>query len=156
MHGNARARWFVSCPEPGGAGPKWRPSWHQVMTKPMLPYWTNGSEVDRDETRDEDWCDVQCVEGFVWGLAVVEAGVRPGECIVKCDGGTKQFRITAPHTYPIPEDIYTLIHFLPYESPHVCIIGRSLPERRFEKVSVVETFEKDLLDITERRQYILI
>ncbi|KAK0234065.1 hypothetical protein IW262DRAFT_131337 [Armillaria fumosa] len=32
-----RAVLFVVCPEPGDRGPKWRPSWEQVMTKPLLP-----------------------------------------------------------------------------------------------------------------------
>ncbi|KAK0461577.1 hypothetical protein IW261DRAFT_1629257 [Armillaria novae-zelandiae] len=109
MDGFSRAQLFFLCAELGDAGPKWRPSWHQVMTMPLLPYWTNGSEVDRDETRDEDWCDVQCIEGFVRGLAVVEEGDRQGEFIVECDDDIMRFKITAAHTYPIPEDTYTLI-----------------------------------------------
>ncbi|KAK0481343.1 hypothetical protein IW261DRAFT_1418442 [Armillaria novae-zelandiae] len=76
MNGWPRVELFISCAEPGDAGAKWRPSWHQVMTKPLLPYRTDGSEVDQDETQDEDWCDVQCVEGFVRGLAAVKAGDR--------------------------------------------------------------------------------
>ncbi|KAK0473116.1 hypothetical protein IW261DRAFT_1404760 [Armillaria novae-zelandiae] len=158
MNTYSRARLFMSYPEPGDEGPKWRPSWHQVMTKPLLPYQAYVS-VEWYETQDEDWCHVKCVEGFVRELAVVEVGDRHGEFVVKCDGGIKQFRITAPHTYPIPEDIYTLIYPICdefYEVPDVCIVGRSLPGGRFEKVSVVETFDEDLLHITERRRYILI
>ncbi|KAK0481339.1 hypothetical protein IW261DRAFT_1562640 [Armillaria novae-zelandiae] len=156
MYARHRAQLFILYAEPGDAGPKWRPSWRQAMTKPLLPHWIDGY-VERDETGGVDSCYMpQCVEGFVRGLAVVEEGDRHGEFIVECNDGIKRFKIAAAHTYPIPEDIYTLIHFLPYESPHGCIIGRSLPEGRFEKVSVVETWDKDLLDITEIHQYILI
>ncbi|KAK0462755.1 hypothetical protein IW261DRAFT_1613959 [Armillaria novae-zelandiae] len=155
MDGFARAQLFVSCPEPGDGGPKWRPSWHQAMTKPLLPYWIDAS-VDRDETGGEDSCNKQCVDGFMRGLAVVEAGDRHGEFIVKHKGGIKQFRITAPHTYPIPEDTYTLIYCIRKESLDMCIVGRSLPEGRFEKVSVVKMCGWDLRDITEGRRYILI
>ncbi|KAK0458384.1 hypothetical protein IW261DRAFT_1412382 [Armillaria novae-zelandiae] len=158
MDGCSRAQLFMSSPEPGDRGPKWRPSWHQAMTKPLLPYWTD-ARIDRDETGGEDSCNKLCVDGFIWGLAVVEAGDRHGEFIVKHNVGIKRFEITAPHTYPIPEDTYTFIHFICddfHAVPNVCIVGRSLPGGRFEKVSVVEMFGQDLLDITERRRYILI
>ncbi|KAK0473027.1 hypothetical protein IW261DRAFT_1343009 [Armillaria novae-zelandiae] len=41
-----QAQLFFLCAELGDAGPKWWPSWHQVMTKPLLPYQTLG-DVDR-------------------------------------------------------------------------------------------------------------
>ncbi|KAK0477280.1 hypothetical protein IW261DRAFT_1609010 [Armillaria novae-zelandiae] len=154
----ARAQLFMSSPEPGDGGPKWRPSWHQAMTNPLLSYWPDTS-VDWDETGGEDSCNEQCIDGFMQGLAVVEAGDRHGEFIVECNDGIKRFRITAPHTYPIPEDTYTLIYLIcdeTYAVPNVCVVGQSLPGGRFEKVSVVETLGRDLLHITERRQYILI
>ncbi|KAK0233972.1 hypothetical protein IW262DRAFT_1259875 [Armillaria fumosa] len=81
-------RLFFLCPEPGDTGPKWRPSWEQAMTKPLLPYHTY-VRVDRDETRDEDWCNMRCIDGLVWGLAVVEGGERHGEFIVERDDGIK-------------------------------------------------------------------
>ncbi|KAK0460875.1 hypothetical protein IW261DRAFT_1409363 [Armillaria novae-zelandiae] len=156
-----RADLLLLCAEPGDGGPKWRPSWHQVMTKPLLPS-RSDTYVDRDETGGVDSCKVECVDGFMRGLAVVKEGDRHGEFIVECDDGILQFKITAAHTCPIPEDTYTLIcdEFHEFddldEVPHPCVVGRSLPEGRFEKVSVVKTFDKDLLDITERRRYILI
>ncbi|KAK0473101.1 hypothetical protein IW261DRAFT_1423878 [Armillaria novae-zelandiae] len=110
MNVGPRAQLFVLCAEPGDGGPKWRPSWHQVMTKPLLPYAVMGQYVHRD-ARDEDWCNESCIEGFVRGLAVVEGGDRDGEFIVERDDGVKRFKITAAHTYPIPEDAYTLIYF---------------------------------------------
>ncbi|KAK0474121.1 hypothetical protein IW261DRAFT_1651898 [Armillaria novae-zelandiae] len=103
---------FMSSPEPGDGGPKWRPSWHQAMTKPLLPYWTSTS-VDRDETGGEDSCNEKCIDGFMWGLAVVEAGDR--------------------------------------HASNVCVVGRSLPGGRFEKVSVVEAVGQDLQHITKTR-----
>ncbi|KAK0473099.1 hypothetical protein IW261DRAFT_1570239 [Armillaria novae-zelandiae] len=162
-----RAMLCVLCPEPGDGGPKWRPSWRQVMTKPLLPYWFDPFDfshcVHRDDTWNEDWCDRWSMEGFVKGLAVVEGpGDRHGEFIVECNDGIERFKVTAAHTYPIPEDTYTLIYFVcydpdsPTEVPNVCIVGRSLPGRRFEKVSVVQTFHVHLLCIAERRRYILI
>ncbi|KAK0479796.1 hypothetical protein IW261DRAFT_1625475 [Armillaria novae-zelandiae] len=80
MDGFSQVQLFFLCAELGDAGPKWRPSWHQI---------------------------------------------------------------TAAHTYPIPEDTYTLIcdEFDDLnEVLNVCIVGQSLPEGRFEKVSLVETF----------------
>ncbi|KAK0500943.1 hypothetical protein EDD18DRAFT_1280248 [Armillaria luteobubalina] len=160
-----RARLFILCAEPGDRGAKWRPSWEQVMMKPLLPYEID-TEVTKgivwNETGDEDWCDVECIEGFVRGLAVVEGGDQHGELIVERHDGIKRFKVTAAHAYPIPEDIYTLIYFLCYgrhgnsDIPHACVIGRSLPGGRFEKVSVVETLDMYLWDITEERRYILI
>ncbi|KAK0473118.1 hypothetical protein IW261DRAFT_720485 [Armillaria novae-zelandiae] len=160
MRGETRGELFFLCAEPGDGGPKWRPSWHQVMTKPLLPSKVIAS-VDRDETADEDWCNMRCVEGFVRGLAVVKEGDRQGEFIVECDDDIMRFKITAAHTYPIPEDTYILIcefnqYNHPDNVPHPCVVGQSLPGGRLEKVSVVETFGWDLRDITWSRQYILI
>ncbi|KAK0476927.1 hypothetical protein EDD18DRAFT_1365896 [Armillaria luteobubalina] len=160
MFGQPRAELFMSCPEPGDRGPKWRLSWNQVMTKPLLPYETDvpvAQYVDRDETVDEDWCDAECIDGFVRGLAVVEGGDidRDGEFIVECDNGIKRFEITAAHTYPIPESTYTLIYCVCCAFP-AYIVGRSLPGGRFEKVSVVETFHEELKCFTEKRRYTLI
>ncbi|KAK0234040.1 hypothetical protein IW262DRAFT_129036 [Armillaria fumosa] len=162
MGDSTRVNLFLVCPEPGDRGPKWRPSWEQVMTKPLLPYKIY-EDVDQDETGDEDqWCNVMCIEGFVRGLALVEGGDRHGEFIVECDDGIKRSKITAAHTYPIPEDTYTLIYYICCDRdfrnnvPHACVIGRSLSGGRFEKVSVVETYDKHLRGITEKRRYILI
>ncbi|KAK0460889.1 hypothetical protein IW261DRAFT_1349187, partial [Armillaria novae-zelandiae] len=72
MDEEARAQFFFLCAEPGDGGEKWRPLWHQVMTKPLLPYWTS-KYVGRDET-EGDWCNMWCVDGFMRGLAVVKGG----------------------------------------------------------------------------------
>ncbi|KAK0436337.1 uncharacterized protein EV420DRAFT_239050 [Desarmillaria tabescens] len=54
-----RGEFFFLCPEPGNAGRKWRPSWNQVMMKPLPAYDFDPSvRVHRDETGDEDSCNV--------------------------------------------------------------------------------------------------
>ncbi|KAK0476776.1 hypothetical protein IW261DRAFT_1490041 [Armillaria novae-zelandiae] len=156
-----RAELFVLCPEPGNRGPKWRPSWEQAMTKPVLPYQIDydlDQGIDWDETVDVDWCDGWCIEGFVQGLAVVsEGGNRYGEFIVRChDGSIERFKITTAHTYPIPEDTYTLIYFNSWSLPNACVIGRSLPGGKFEKVSVLETSDTRSMLISKTRRYILV
>ncbi len=58
MDEDCRGELFFLCAELGNTGRKWRPSWDQVMTKPMPAYELNPRiGVDRDETRDEDSCD---------------------------------------------------------------------------------------------------
>ncbi|KAK0433513.1 hypothetical protein EV421DRAFT_1718568 [Armillaria borealis] len=164
MDAYGRAELFLLCPEPGDRGPKWRPSWDQVMMKPLLAYDFDPDGafqfVDRHETGDEDWCDAECIEGLVRGLAVVEGGHRRRKLIVKGEGGKKhRFKITAAHTYPIPEDTYTLIHGCNIDNSWV--VGRSLPGGKFEKVSVLNISDKEqhrleALRFTKKRRYILI
>ncbi|SJL13461.1 uncharacterized protein ARMOST_16905 [Armillaria ostoyae] len=159
-----RGELFFLCPEPGNGGKKWRPSWDQVMMP--LPAYKPYPEVyiDRDETEDEDSCDdVRCIEGLVRGLAVVEGGRRRGELIVENNGGIEQFKITATHTYPIPEDTYTMIYACEFESSrgYGWVVGRSLPGGKFEKVATLEFSRKEQrrledLHITKKHRYILI
>ncbi|KAK0500894.1 hypothetical protein EDD18DRAFT_1459571 [Armillaria luteobubalina] len=159
MTGYRRAELFVLCPEPGDRGPKWRPSWKQAMTKPVLPYQIDydlDQGIDWDETVDVDWCDAWCIEGFVRGLAVVEGGDRHGEFIVGCDDEIERFKITTAHTYPIPEDTYTLIYYNSWTLPNACVVGRSLPGGRFEKVSVLETSDTRSMYIPKTRRCILL
>ncbi|PBK77566.1 hypothetical protein ARMSODRAFT_949504 [Armillaria solidipes] len=133
-------------PEPGTGCKKWRPSWEQVMTK-SLPSkylgWGAGN-VERDANAD-DWCNVFHIEsGFVRGLAVggVEGIDRYGELVVKnADGKAHTFDILVNHQYPIPEDTYALLgSMLPPEGemiwPQYWVVGRRLPNKMFEKVSV--------------------
>lgn len=155
--------------EPGDGGPKWRPSWEQVM-RPLRLYhygvkWPCDVGVDRDETRNEDSCNTECIEGLVRGLAVVEGGHRHGEFIVECNDGIARFKITAVHTYPIHEDTYTMIHIGHVWNgdplDHAWVVGQSLPGGKFEKVSVLEISEEEQcklqdLGITKKRRYVLI
>ncbi len=69
MDADCRGELFFLCAEPGNGDKKWRPSWEQVMTKPLPAFLELGYSlnVDRDETRDKDWCDVEGIEGLVLG-----------------------------------------------------------------------------------------
>ncbi|KAK0234905.1 hypothetical protein EDD85DRAFT_887280 [Armillaria nabsnona] len=168
MDTDCRGELFSLYAEPGNTGRKWQPSWEQVMTKPLpaselYPY----IRVDRDEKREEDWCDAECMEGLVQGLAVVEEGDRHGVLTVDDWGGKeRRFRITATHTCPIPEDTYTMIYTCKLKSSrgHGWVVGGSLPmlpRRTFEKVSVLEISHGEQcrlqdLGITKKRRYVLI
>ncbi|PBK76392.1 hypothetical protein ARMSODRAFT_948181 [Armillaria solidipes] len=153
---------FFLCAEPGNAGKKWRPSWDQVMMKPLPAYNLDPCIlVCWDEKREEDWCDAECIEGLVRGLAVVKGGHRRGKLIVaRQDGKKYRFKITAAHKYPIPEDTYILIYCCDVQHrssrSYGWVVGRSLPEGIFEKVSVLEMSRNRLRRITEKRRCILI
>ncbi|KAK0506555.1 hypothetical protein EDD18DRAFT_1058879, partial [Armillaria luteobubalina] len=136
-----RGSLFFSYPEAGTGCKKWRPSWKQVMEKPLpkdIYRWVGLSEVERD---DDDWCEGRCIERvFVRGLAVGgEEGVdRCGELVVEdVHGISHAFPIAAHHQYPIPEDTYTLLGSHPYTNPQHWVVGRRLPNKMFEKVSVL-------------------
>ncbi|KAK0245388.1 hypothetical protein EDD85DRAFT_758519 [Armillaria nabsnona] len=148
-----QGRLFFTYPEPGTGCKKWRPSWEQVMAK-SLPedriVWD--ANVERDDDAD-DWCEVLHIErGFVRGLAVgdVEGIDRCGELVVEdANGIVHSFNIVASHQYPIPEDTYTLVGNNPQfkwdgimRSPQYWVVGRRLPSKRFEKVSVLKMTEK--------------
>ncbi|KAK0214652.1 hypothetical protein EDD85DRAFT_502601 [Armillaria nabsnona] len=160
MSAFARGSLFFLCAEPGNADKKWRPSWDQVMTKPLPAVLACHTPADRDEAGDEDRCYAEGIEGLVLGLAVVEEGDRRGVLIVKDKGGIEhRLEITATHMSPIPEDTYTIIYDWDYKG--VCVVGRSLPGGKFEKVStlIISREEQNrLMDlgITEWRQHILI
>ncbi|KAK0429556.1 hypothetical protein EV421DRAFT_546366 [Armillaria borealis] len=148
---DTRAHLFFWYPEPGNAGTKWRPSWDQVMTTPLLRDYTSEVRpvgVERDAKTNTDQCNKTfCVEnGFVWGLAEIGApGTdRYGELLIEDACGIQHaFPIIAMHQYPIPEDTYTLIR---NEFPHnhnpfreQCVqwaVGRRMLDDRFEKLSV--------------------
>ncbi|SJL01914.1 uncharacterized protein ARMOST_05238 [Armillaria ostoyae] len=172
MKAGSRGVLFLWCPEPGNAGTKWRPSWDQIMVNPLPDGIYTLDDVDRDEKTNEYSCNMACIEkGLVRGLAV-GGGDRHGELIVKEKGGmdSHRFKITATHKYPILEDTYTLIlaYYLHgiFPSRYYCyyVIGRSLPEKRFEKVSVLQILDegevgrlRDLHnDIATWRRYILV
>ncbi|SJL13418.1 uncharacterized protein ARMOST_16861 [Armillaria ostoyae] len=159
-----RVQLFLLCPEPGNAGKKWRPSWDQVMKPMPADDFEAIFDVHREETSDEDWCDAWCTEGSVRGLAVVKEGDRHGELIFKdMDGIERAIDITAAHTYPIPNDTYTLIQTYEVRNEsswrHGWVVGRSLPGGKFEKLSVLEMSDDESYRfrwITKKCRYILI
>ncbi|KAK0237753.1 hypothetical protein EDD85DRAFT_951916 [Armillaria nabsnona] len=144
--GGSRAELFSFYPEPGNASAKWRPSWDQLMAKPLPRYSDRVYMVDVDwnEEMNKDSCHAHCVEkGLVRGLGVVEEGDRYGELIVEGKDGTEHvFNITAAHEYPIPEGTYILIctHTVSYKD---WVIGRRLPGERFEKMSVLRLCDEE-------------
>ncbi|SJL05361.1 uncharacterized protein ARMOST_08728 [Armillaria ostoyae] len=136
---------FFTYLEPGTACKKWRPSWEQVMTK-SLP---NGSDCYAHiEMGDDNWWEGSHIErGFVRGLAVggAEGINRCGELVVEdANRMAHAFNIIASHQYLIPEDTYTLLGNKPVwkegrkvnSALQYWVVGRRLPSKMFEKVSV--------------------
>ncbi len=157
MPSDVRSILFFTYPEPGTGCKKWRPSWEQVMTKPLPNDSDLVHSVERD---DDDWCEGFNIEsGFVRGLAVGgEEGIdRCGELIVRdADGTAHTFNILASHQYPIPEDTYMLLGSSPkhtyideIRTPQYWVVGRRLPSKTFEKVSVFK-----MTDLNEIKQLI--
>ncbi|KAK0229236.1 hypothetical protein EDD85DRAFT_957633 [Armillaria nabsnona] len=156
MHPGNRGELLFWYPEPGDAGKKWRPSWEQVIKKPLPANEISHMDVWQDGKTGDDYYEGPCVDkGFVQGLATggMEKVARCGELIVKhADGIEHTFNIIAHHGYPIPEDTYTLLgtvtmdltKFLPCHNiqPKVqtqyWVIGQRLSSGKFEKVSVLE------------------
>ncbi len=142
---------FFLYPEPGNAGAKWRPSWDQLMTKPLpgdyMPvndyYFTH---VERDWKANVDRCEALCIDkGFVRGLAVEgrQGTDRHGELLVEDTHGMQHtFNIIATHAYLIPEDTYTLIGSGESFYSSSCqwvqwVVGRKLSDGSFGKLSVL-------------------
>ncbi|PBK92023.1 hypothetical protein ARMGADRAFT_195446 [Armillaria gallica] len=125
---------------------KWRPTWDQVMTEPMPAFVRCIGEVWHDDETDEDWVDGVCIEkGLLQGLdtVLVEGIDRWGELTVKdVDGMVHTFKIRVTHQFPIPKDVYTLLHTHRWQFYHDNIwpkywaVGRRTPEQGFQKVSV--------------------
>ncbi|SJL12691.1 uncharacterized protein ARMOST_16122 [Armillaria ostoyae] len=175
-HTVSRGAIFFLYPEPGNAGAKWRPSWDQVMKKPLPRHdkpAEDYTEVYRDVEANIDLYETPlCVQnGFVRGLAVGGApGTdRHGKLLVEdAQGIQHSFNVIATHQYPIPEDTYALIGSEEFQrddnSPHQWVrwvVGRRLPDKRFEKLSVFKMARnvlKIMMDILgrETHEYILV
>ncbi|PBK70315.1 hypothetical protein ARMSODRAFT_1083950 [Armillaria solidipes] len=158
---------FLAYPEPGTGCQKWRPSWEQVMTKsPSLPddsqdFFVQAITIIRDGDIDI-WCEGPHIEkGFVRGLAVagVEGINRHGKLVVEdADGMAHAFNILASHQYPIPEGTYTLLGSDPFifsQEGKICwpqywVVGRRLPSKRFEKVSVFKMTDSNEIKRLEK------
>ncbi|KAK0462258.1 uncharacterized protein EV420DRAFT_1734330 [Desarmillaria tabescens] len=128
-----RGALFFLYPEPGDAGVVWRPSWHQVMTRPLQVDRYYPVFLDDDEWEFHDLLEAPCIEkGTVQGLAVVEEPgdhQRHGQLLVEDKDGSKHmFNIIANHWYPIPDGTYTLIGNNSY-----WVVGEQLPWDSFEE-----------------------
>ncbi len=145
MPEHMRARILFLYPGVGLGCKKWRPTWEQVMTEPLPADVDCDGFVSRDDETDKDWYKGPYIEqGLVWGLnaGLAEGVDQCGELVVKDANRmqhTLQIRVT--HQFPIPEGTYTLLGAFwpwdPKEVPEFWVVGRSLPYRRFEKLSVI-------------------
>ncbi|KAG7443456.1 uncharacterized protein BT62DRAFT_332389 [Guyanagaster necrorhizus] len=142
-----RGKLFLWYPEPGDTGMKWRPSWDQVMKRPLPVDDYSWMTVDWDGETNDSWFGGYCIEkGFVQGLAMesVKEVERCGELIIKdANGAEHSFHIIARHKFPIREDMYTLLGITPkplqhYGQKQYLVIGQRLSDEKFEKVSVFE------------------
>ncbi len=169
-----RAPLFFMYPRPGNRNKVWRPSWSQAMNNlevlqpnPYIFY----AWVEWTEDTDSDWAEAFSIEsGYVRGLAEGSHDGKPrhGELIVTDDAGTRHtFKITADHQYQIPDGPYALLGSDPYYYDDLYVldqywvVGRRLPEQKFEKVSVFQITDKeevkrlDKLKITTKAKFIL-
>ncbi|KAG7441907.1 uncharacterized protein BT62DRAFT_459255 [Guyanagaster necrorhizus] len=142
-----RGRLFILYPEPGDTGMKWRPSWEQVMKKPLpVGQYYSTMEVHWDREMNDNWFEGSCIEKvFVRGLAAgsAEKVKRRGKLIIKdANGAEHTLDIIARHKFPIPEDMYTLLGMdgfvLRLILKRCWVVGRRLSDEKFEKVSVFE------------------
>ncbi|KAK0212718.1 hypothetical protein DFS33DRAFT_1283998 [Desarmillaria ectypa] len=141
-----RGTLFFRYPEVGRGSKKWKPTWEQVMMKPLPADADCFGSVYHDDKTDTDWYKGYCIEkAFVQGLAagLVEGVDRCGELIVEDPNGTiHAFKIIANHKHPIPEDTYTLIGSEVWyidgtiRYPQYWAVGRRFLQKRFEKMSV--------------------
>ncbi|SJL15499.1 uncharacterized protein ARMOST_18997 [Armillaria ostoyae] len=151
MNSQTRADFLLFYPGVGLGHKRWRPTWEQLMTKPLPADQALSWFVERDDKTDKDSFDGPCIEkGHVCGLdlELAEGGDRCGQLIVEgTDGMSHTFAIFATHQIPIPEDAYTLL------GPRACkyngiwrqhwAVGQRLPGQIFEKVSVVMIDDKE-------------
>ncbi|KAK0492017.1 hypothetical protein EDD18DRAFT_1080279 [Armillaria luteobubalina] len=125
-------------PEPGIGSKRWRPSWEQVMTRPLPMKGNCGAWAGRNEEMDVDWCEGYSIEkGCVKGLAVgdTKGASRCGQLTIEGESGTiHAFQIMATHQHPIPKQTYALFSAL--MSLEYWILGQILPSWGFKKVSV--------------------
>ncbi|SJL16898.1 uncharacterized protein ARMOST_20428 [Armillaria ostoyae] len=141
-------------PEPGDGSKCWRPSWNQIMTK-SLPSLQNSLWDGYDDRAEVALNSGLCTNtysgyginsGYVRGLShlTYDGMPRQGELVIKAyTGSIYTFKIIADHTYPIPEDSYTVLiqvnenwkdvdHF----RQSFCVVGRQRHDGKFEKTSV--------------------
>ncbi len=107
--------------------------------------------VERTEDTDSDWAEAVSIEsGYVQGLSEGshEGTRRQGELIVTDDAGIQHtISITADHQYQISNGLYALLGSSPYFNRRLFdqywVVGRRLPEQKFEKVSVFQIADKE-------------
>ncbi len=162
MGARYRAQLFFLYPETGKWSQEMEALMGAVMRKPNLrvdgfqvatiswdepPVLINGAPdltAVRNEEVDVDYHQLFCIDNVtVEGLAVKYETTRRGRIIVTKEGshGSHSFRIVAGHQYPIPEGKYTLINS--HMESEYWVVGKRLPDQRFEKVSVFQMNSSD-------------
>ncbi|PBL04476.1 hypothetical protein ARMGADRAFT_979875 [Armillaria gallica] len=143
-----RSYFLLQYPEVGQGCKKWHPSWEQVMKESLPVAGMTPGHLYRDNESNEDWYQGPCIEeGLVQGLdkEPAEGSDRHGVLTFKdAHGKSYIFPIVAFHQCLIPEDTYTLLG----DEDHIFgarywAIGRRLPDKRFQKVSVFEIPEEE-------------
>ncbi|PBK94162.1 hypothetical protein ARMGADRAFT_1079645 [Armillaria gallica] len=145
--GSERRAQLLFYPGPGDRRKFWRPSWEQVMTNkiiaPRPPYnigWvhrTHNSHADYYEGHEGYHIEL----GVVRGLSEVrkERKRRQGELVLKdTTWAPRKLKIVAPHEYPIPDGLYTLIcSDSRLSSSYFWVVGQLRKDGKFKKVSVI-------------------
>ncbi|KAK0211928.1 hypothetical protein IW262DRAFT_1280238 [Armillaria fumosa] len=161
-----RGQLLFMYPGVGLGSKKWRPTWDQVMKEPLpqsgRPLGADMNLLRNDEIDEDSYYGFCIQKGYVRGFDTgsAEKHVRYGELVVKASGRifAQTFKIHVAHGLPIPEDTYTLLN----GNGHLTnqwAVGRQLPNRRFEKVSVIATDYRNrggLAKFAERRRFILV
>ncbi len=164
MNSFRRGNFLFEYPGAGLGCKKWRPTWKQVMTEPLLDDVNHYDDyIKYDQETGEDWYEGHCIEkGLVQRLDVrlAEGCDRCGELVVKdANGVAHTFKIHVTHQCLIPKDVYTL---LGDNDLHTWAVGRRLPEQKFEKVSVFKMDSQEEaeklkdLNVSLRSCYVLV
>ncbi|KAK0430571.1 hypothetical protein EV421DRAFT_2090758 [Armillaria borealis] len=144
-------------PEPGNRSKCWRPSWEQIMTnESMAPRFNEyPGEVYRTEDSDADWYaeGFRIESGDVRGLAEVpeEPKRRQGVLVFKdMTGAPHTLKIVAPHAYPIPDGLYTLICYAGrLRSTDLWVVGQLREDGKFKKLSVFRSADDEQVRFVE-------
>ncbi|PBK58652.1 hypothetical protein ARMSODRAFT_967555 [Armillaria solidipes] len=171
LSGRDRAALFFTYPRPGNRNKVWRPSWSQVMNNVEVLPSNIEAWVERTEDTDSDWVEEVSIEsGYVQGFAEGshDGKRRHGELIVTDNAGTRHtFKIIADHQYQISDGLYALLGSRQYNFfdhqvlDQYWVVGRRLPERKFEKVSVFQIADNeemkrlDKLEIATKAKFFL-
>ncbi|KAK0479159.1 hypothetical protein IW261DRAFT_1593739 [Armillaria novae-zelandiae] len=133
MFPRSRSELFFYFPEPGNGRKYWRPSWKQIMTLDHRPPTSKSllGYLDHKDT-DGDWYEGYCIDSAdVGGLdeGLEEEKPRKGVMLFKTSASFScTFKISADHSYPIPDGSYALI-----DPVHRWVVGQIKEGGKFEK-----------------------
>ncbi|KAK0479160.1 hypothetical protein IW261DRAFT_1336744, partial [Armillaria novae-zelandiae] len=151
----SRAELFFYFPEPGNGKKYWRPSWQQIMT---MKHCQRSSFLSLGRVRVGDryeGCFINSadVRGLDEGLEEEEP--RQGEIFFENPTGVScTFKISADHSYPIPNGSYALVgarHWYWGYPVGPWVVGRLKKVGEFEKLSVFSLADDELIKIRKLR-----